>query len=588
MRTAFYRRASFYLPAAFAAGAFLLRMIAGLQLLANDPSVFAPPSSTDMATYRTLSEQILNGSFPAVFYYQPFYYSVFLPLIQCLTGPSGFMIVLAQSLCGAAAVWFTTLTAWMLGGKRAGVIAGLLLAFSSIAVLYTPYRLIAVSQLFWFSLLSFLTLLAMRKGGLLRWFAAGVVLSFAVLSRGNALIFLLPLLFACWIGEWKIRKAAKKRFALSVLMILLGTWLPQIPFVAVNSIHEGRLSGPSTAGSAVLALGNTPEAPPGGLEYPDSFNIWTNGTKERSVPLRILDWAMREPLAYAELTFRKCLLYWNSYDIPNNINPQFSRTRSPLLNAVPLIPSGMLLVFAFAGILTCAIVKRRHAAVVVFLFFPVLYWLATAGFYNLGRFRIPSFGWFAVAGALFIAILLRNFRAKRYKTLLLYNGSALLLAFFVVYPGYDIYRETCEAAVMRAVRPSGVRVDYPDGTQMFYDHGPVSFGGWNAVKGDSFAKRFAAQGISGNVVFSIALMKTSEYPPAFIAVNGVRQNLARLQTGRMAFVSFRLPYPADGVFHIELSGAVSAVADLQREYGRTVSAGIPLPYELLARIRTEK
>ena len=116
MRTAFYRRASFYLPAAFAAGAFLLRMIAGLQLLANDPSVFAPPSSTDMATYRTLSEQILNGSFPAVFYYQPFYYSVFLPLIQCLTGPSGFMIVLAQSLCGAAAVWFTTLTAWMLGG----------------------------------------------------------------------------------------------------------------------------------------------------------------------------------------------------------------------------------------------------------------------------------------------------------------------------------------------------------------------------------------------------------------------------------------------------------------------------------------
>ena len=83
-------------------------------------------------------------------------------------------------------------------------------------------------------------------------------------------------------------------------------------------------------------------------------------------------------------------------------------------------------------------------------------------------------------------------------------------------------------------------------------------------------------------------MKTSEYPPAFIAVNGVRQNLAGLQTGRMAFVSFRLPYPADGVFHIELSGAVSAVADLQREYGRTVSAGNPLPYELLARIRTEK
>ena len=89
---------------AIAAAGFLLRLIAGIQLSAADPAVCAPASVTDMATYKTLSEQILQGTFPKEFYYQPFYYAVFLPLIQLLTGPSDFMVLLAQSLCGGAAV----------------------------------------------------------------------------------------------------------------------------------------------------------------------------------------------------------------------------------------------------------------------------------------------------------------------------------------------------------------------------------------------------------------------------------------------------------------------------------------------------
>ncbi len=590
MNRTLFRRSSFYLPAALAAGAFLLRMIAGLQLLRGDPSAFAPPASTDMATYRTISEQILNGHFPDVFYYQPFYYSVFLPLAQCLTGPSGFMVVLAQSLCGAAAVWFAALSGWILGGKRAGIFAGLLLALSGLAVLYTPYRLIAVSQLCWFTLLLYLTLRAMFRGGAVRWFAAGVVLSIAILSRGNALIFLIPLLLACFWGERKFRRATRMRTAVCAAWILLGTWLPQIPFMAVNTIHTGTLSGPSTAGSAVLALGNTKEAPPGGLEYPDSFQIWTENAEQRSVPMRIFDWFLEEPLAFLELSFRKCFLFWNCFDIPNNINPEFSRSRSALLRTVPLIPSGILLVLALAGMAVAGVAGHHRKKMMLFLLFLLLYWLATAGFYNLGRFRLPAFGFFAIAGALFLDELIRSFRRKEYKRLFLYDASALLAAFFLVYPGYDLYRETAEAPLMRLARPNGVRVAFPDGSYLIYDHGPASFGGWNAVRGDNFIKTFSESGIppSRFVTFSIALLKTAEYPPAELIVNGVRQSLEGLQPGRTAFVSLRLPRPENGEYRITLSGAVAAVADLQREYGRTLSAGRPMPYELLVRIRTEK
>ena len=96
------------LLAAVAAAGFLLRLIVGLQLIASDPAAFAPSSVTDMATYKTLSEQILQGIFPNEFYYQPFYYAVFLPLIQILTGPSNFMVILAQSLCGGFAILLKT------------------------------------------------------------------------------------------------------------------------------------------------------------------------------------------------------------------------------------------------------------------------------------------------------------------------------------------------------------------------------------------------------------------------------------------------------------------------------------------------
>ena len=126
-------------------------------------------------------------------------------------------------------------------------------------------------------------------------------------------------------------------------------------------------------GSAVLALGNTKEAPPGGLEYPLSYEIWTKNEAVRSVPMRILDWFLEEPLAYLELTFRKCFLFWNNYDIPNNINPVIMTKRSQLLSSVPLIPTGFLLVLCIASVLMSLKRIRRHRFLAVFLLFLLFY-----------------------------------------------------------------------------------------------------------------------------------------------------------------------------------------------------------------------
>ena len=576
------------LLAAIAVAGFLLRLIVGIQLIAADPAAFAPASVTDMATYKTLSEQILRGIFPDEFYYQPFYYAVFLPLIQILTGPSNFMIILAQSLCGGVAILLTGLVGARIAGKNAGIIAAALLALSRLAILYTSYRLIEISQLFWFILLLYLTLKAMDKGGWLRWLLTGIVLSIAILTRGNAWCFLPPILLACYWGEWKSGRRSGKTFAIALLMVFLGTVLPQIPFAAVNSMKYGTLKGPSTAGGAVLALGNTKESPPGGLEYPPSFNFWTKHQEERSVPLRIFDWFCEEPAAYLELTFRKLFLYWNEYDIPNNINPAVNGQKSSLMTTFVFLPTGFLLLLCLAGVFANFRKCFRKRGIALLFLFLLLYWFAAAAFYNLGRFRIPSFALYCLAGGLFCAGIPGLWRKKQYKNLFLYNGFALLAAYFLVYPGYTIYREVLESGILKAVRPGGVQVNFPGEGTRLYDHGPMSFGGWNMIEGNTFQKKFARTktGGGGMVEFRLLLLKIPEVQRAMVSVNGQQKMLDDMIPGKPAFVTFRLPYPEDGLFRIELYGPVRAVADLQRDYGRTLAAdSTPLPYELLAELR---
>ena len=84
-----WQRFSFILYTA-AAVALLLRLITAWQIAHGEfaTSIFAPSPATDLRTYMNLAEQIADGKFSGPFYYQPFYYSVFLVLIRWISGGS--------------------------------------------------------------------------------------------------------------------------------------------------------------------------------------------------------------------------------------------------------------------------------------------------------------------------------------------------------------------------------------------------------------------------------------------------------------------------------------------------------------------
>lgn len=569
----------------------LIRLIAGFQLYRGDGRVANPSEVTDMWTYLHLSREILSGNFPQEFYYQPFYYSVFLPIVRLFSRDSVIPVIIAQSLCGAAAVFLAGLIAARIAGRKAGCIAATLLALSQICILYTPYALLETMQSFWLILLLYLVFFAWSSNKLWQWFVVGVILSFAILSRGNAWIFLPAIFLAVWFAARKKEKRLKFT-AIACSVVLLGTILPQLPFMAVNSIKYGSLRGPSTAGGNVLALGNSPEAVPGGLFYPETYELWVEKEKEISIPEQIYSWAKEEPLAFLELQFRKVYLFWNQGEIPNNISPEAAIKAAPIMNSLRFIPTGIIMVAALVCIfLNLRKMFKGKERLLIAILFVLFYNFAMAAFYILARFRVPCVPLMCVLAGCGIYFLYKKLCILQDRPKHIFTGAfVLLLSWFIVYPGYDYYREYYEPMIMRTVRPDGVNVPNRKGGRLIYDNGPRILGGW-IIAGNTpqLSKKFALKEEikpGTPVIVSIVVVCAEERPVIYL--NNVGVDLSAVRKNSIETIHLPALYPEDGIFRFAFSQQLYPVLDTQRSYGRTYDHnGAPMLEEMVVSISTD-
>ena len=456
----------------------LLRVLVSWQLYPS-PSVQNPLVETDMATYRRLALAISQGDWPAFFDYQPFYYTIFLPFLFFFS-PSGslFPVVLAQILLGTASIWLCGITAGKLFGRRAGCLAALLLAASQFHIFYTPYLLLEVLQSFWMALILYWSVRVCRTNAIWDWSLLALFCAFSTLTRGNALLFVPGILLLCC---WKNYKSLWRAASLSGLIVLLF-YLPQLPYSWRNFQHFGRWRGPSVAGDKVLALGNTPEAPPGGLEYPRSYHEWCRQTddpdpaRREGVSRKMLDRLRTEPLLYLEQKFRTFLLFWDKMEIPNNIALAAEGRYSWLLRFPLLFRFSLLGSLGLGGLLLC--LSRLNAGRSCLVYGILAYCAGTVAFYMLARFRIGCLPLLCVAGGGGVRLLLsgwgqsgQEFRMRRHRRLLL-----LLLAVFLVNSAYSHYHQFIEPAFLRRFQPDGMVLDLPAGL-VIYDHGPLTVGG---------------------------------------------------------------------------------------------------------------
>ena len=585
-----------------AVAALLLRLGVSAELAAingGNNSVFSPSKLSDLATYMQLARDMAAFRYSGEFYYQPFYYAVFLPLLYLVSGASVWFVIVAQALLGAGCCWFAGLAAARIFGRRAGYAAAVLTAISTPLLLYTPFHQNETLQSFNLALLFYLVRRAMEWKRLRFWGGAGVMAGIAILTRGNIWI-LIP-------GILLLGGLAGRRCALTWRRIAAGVGLfvglliaVQLPFAVHNTRVTGRLSGPSTAADAVLGLGNSPEAPPGGrepglpagpMEYPEAWHRMMELSRSgQSVAGQMFDWMCREPAAFFELQFRKLLLFWDYREIPNNVSLYGEGEESRILQLLVFGRSGLLLALALAGILVAVLPRLRFRSALpewLLLYFIAAYWGATALFYILSRFRAPILPLAAVAGGAFVGWMVRRWKTapEARKHTLLLGGGALVAAFWLTTSGYEFYRQQCEAAVMRFVRPAGTRIDLGGGKSAWFDYGPLTFGGWQELPlepGMVLEKRFPLFSARAELEWTLLTVSPGKLA---VKINGQDQ-LFRLE--KPGFSKVRIPVSCPGgMVRIELlavSGEQRLICDSQRNYRRSCWNGRPLGGEWIMRL----
>jgi hypothetical protein len=590
--------------------ALAIRLEVCRELLALDVQVSRPSAATDMSTYKLMSEQILSGEYSGEFYYQPFYYAVFLTTVKRLFGLGPWPVMVAQSLLSALTVWLAGLTAARLWGRLAGLTAGTLCAFSAMLIFYSPYHLLEILQAFWVALIACLAVTALHKGTWQRWTALGMVVGMAILTRGNLWLFVPGLLAAALWREWtptaaaalarhapEARRGRWQAAGLAAVLLLVAILAVQLPFAWKNTQLRGRLSGPSTAAGAVLGLGNTPEAPPGGrepgagpgpMEYPRTYQAWGEEVAQVGVFTRILRWAWREPAAFAELQWRKLLLYWDAGEIPNNIAWEHQGIRSPTLLRFGFATTGLMMALALTLAMPLSLHAMRrmrhsprtalaaHPGRNLLLYLLVAYWLATAAFYILARFRVPSIPLFAMFAGGAVGVTALRIRRHDWTALVRKTLPAAIASLALVYLGYDLYRHQFEASVLRRARPDGTRTELAAGRILILDHGPMPFGSWRPVPVTeelTVEKRLIlAPGDLDGKTARLILPLVWELPgTARAEINGNDVELHSAQPG-MQEQEIAIPVQSDGRIRIrfsEIDARLHLVLDHQRRYGRT-------------------
>ena len=569
--------------------AFGIRFAVSCQLIAADPAVYAPSIITDMRTYMDIADQILKGSLPETFYYQPFYYAVFLPLCRLLT-PSPYVLALVQSLLGAATVYLAGRSAQLICGRRSGWWSGLLCCFCAIHIYFTPYALLELLQGFWIVLLFYLALRLPRRSTWIHWGIWGFILGCSILTRGNTWCFLpLPVLYVLLMrgrAEWR-------KTLLNSLVMLMCVQLPQLPFALYNTVQQKHLSGPSTAGGAVLAIGNNPEGAPAGLElpYPRTYELWMSTEKEISIPRRMFDWLKAEPAAFLEQQFQKLFLFWDSMDYPNNIS-EYNAAKSSLMRTLHFLPTGFIVLLGLAGLLSLRHFAGRRRGFVLLAAFILLYSLSIIAFYILARFRLPVLPLLCVSGGVWLERFIRSRGAVRIQ---LFGWGAL--ACFIVYGFAPLYASAYEPVILAAVRPDGVQTEFNEPSYPWKnapeqrhflqvsDHSSALKGGWIPLEnGNELEKIFRIRKPLAAERALLVLAAPGTGGSAILTVNGSRQ-LVSVQDNR---ILAEIPVQEEnGCIRVNLKieesrGNWVLAADLLRNYGRTGINGKTVPFELSA------
>jgi len=395
----------------------------------------------DAEDYDKWALQIAGGDWlggTTVFGKSPLY-AYFLAVVYKLFGHSFNLIRLIQIAAGGATAVLTYRIGTRLFTKNVGLLAALMISCSGYLIFMSSEILKNSLAVFTTTYSLYLLLKAEEKEFWGYWLGSGLLLGLTVLNQPN-LLFFAPLfcLRAFIVSFGKKRLFAAACFTAGVTLLLSAS--------ALRNYHvEKDLVLVSHNGGYNFYFGNNPVAD-GGIVTVSSIplDVSQEIAVSREYPEKVLGRKLKASEAssfwYAEgykflrenpgkalqLLGHKFLLFWNWYEIPDNVDYYFEKRFSSLLT-LPLVSYGFIAPLALFGLLLAGRQWRRH----LFNYALILTFLASIiAFTVIGRYRLPILPLLAVYAAYAIVTVKEYCIAKNYRNTII-SACCLSLLFFL-------------------------------------------------------------------------------------------------------------------------------------------------------------
>lgn len=353
-------------------------------------------------------------------YHQTPLYPYLIAAVYRFAGDEHLHVGLFQALLGALACWLTLLIGQRTVSLRAGVFAGLLLAFCGPYFFYDAFILRDGPMAFFVALSTLALIHAVERDKLSSWCLAGASLGLFTLAKETGLPILL--LTLAGVALWRRRRPG--RLLQTCAVIVVGWLLITSPAFARNVAVGSSPFRLSTRGPEVFVAGNAQGQSGVGWHPPtaamrrilqDSNFSLTKAMAYTVATHRV------DPWGYVELLWNKTEAFFNSHEVPNNVDFYLHRSHLTTLR-LGFVSLAFLAPAALLGLLL-GIPRRRKLAVPYLMFGAVTG--SVIALYILARFRLQALPLMAVFAGLTIDWFLTALAARRKLALL---GATLVFA----------------------------------------------------------------------------------------------------------------------------------------------------------------
>ena len=407
----------------------------------------------DSRGYDEWARRIAGGEWIGrdVFYQAPLY-PYMLGVIYAIAGRQLLLVRVVQAVIGSASCVLLALAAERLVSRRAGIAAGVMLAFYAPAIFFDGLIQKSVLDLFFLCVgLYLIARISAPGSSSVRpqpdrggrhpvnprlqpdrrslWFALGVSMGALALTRENALVFILVIVAWTFVSDYpKLQSPVPNpqspvpnrlaRRAKRAALFVAGLAVLLLPVAVRNAYVAGGFYITTSQAGPNFYIGNNANADGtyqslrfgrGAPEYErqDATELAERALNRTLTPAEVssywidkaLDFITSEPAAWLKLTARKTALLWNATEVLDTESQETHAEYSWPLKVLGIVGHfGVLVPLALLGVVSTWPLRRRLAIVYAL---TLAYAASVVAFYVFARYRyplVPTLMIFAAAG----------------------------------------------------------------------------------------------------------------------------------------------------------------------------------------------